>query len=252
MELNGKKVLITGASSGFGRLLALELAKRGNDVVVTARREQLLQDLAKEIESLGARCVVYAADATDPVQSMSVIETAIKEFERIDVAILNAGGGIATNMATASASKVLKIMRMNYDTLVNFLCPMIEHMQPHGGVIAYTGSPAGFIGLPKSGPYSAAKAAGKTLFDACRIELAKTKIRLVAMYPGFAYTDGLDPKDVPVKSLIISKERAVNEMITAIEAEKSHHLFPKRIKLLMTVARSLPEPIRRRILALGA
>ena len=250
MELTGKNVLITGASSGLGRSIALELARRGNKVAVTARREKLLEEISKEIESIGGRCVVCAADSIVTQQSLKVVETVLTAFGHIDLAILNAGGGVAMSMAEATSVDVLGLMRTNYDTLVNYLCPMIEHMKSRGGVIAYTGSPVGYFGLPKSGPYSAAKAAGRNLIDTCRIELAKSNVRFVAMYPGFTYTDGLDPNDVPVKALIINTDRAVKEMIYAIEREIPHHIFPKRIKFLITLARLIPEPGRRTLLSL--
>jgi short-subunit dehydrogenase len=121
-------------------------------------------------------------------------------------------------------------------------------MKERGGTIAYTGSPAGTFGLPKSGPYSAAKAAGRTLFDTCRIELAHTPIRFVALYPGFTYTDSLDADEVPVKALIIDKERAVREMVRAIEHGTDHAMFPKRIAWPVRAASLLPESVRRQIL----
>jgi len=249
MKLQGKTILITGASSGLGRELALKLSHGDNNLVVTARRENLLRELAREVEGKGSRCTVCAADATDPAQCQAVVDAAINAYGGIDVAILNAGGATPMNMADASASDVLHIMKTNYDTLVNFLCLMIAQMKESGGVIAYTSSPAGYFGLPKSGPYSAAKAAGRLLFDACRIELAGSPVRFVALYPGFTYTEGLDPDDVPIKALIISRERAAREMLSAIEKERSHHIFPRRIRWLIWFARALPEPLRRRLLS---
>ena len=251
MKLRQKTILITGASSGIGRELALQLSRGDNNLIVTARREPLLEQLAEEIEANGSRCTVCAADAIDVDQCRSVVDAGIAAHGPIDVAILNAGGGKAMTMAEASAADVLHIMRTNYDTFVNFLCVMIEHMSGRESVIAYTGSPAGYFGLPKSGPYSAAKAAGRVLFDTCRIELADSGIRFVALYPGFTHTDGLDPDDVPLKALIINKDRAAREMLRAIEKRRSHHMFPKRIKWLMTLARLLPEPLRRRLLGMA-
>lgn len=249
MKLRGKTVLITGASSGIGREIALQLATQGNNLVVTARRQGRLEELAREVEAAGSQCLVHAADAIDPSACVSVIEAAVAKFGGIDVAVLNAGGGKAMTMATASSADVLRIMRMNYDTFVNFLCPVIDQMREPGGVIAYTGSPAGYFGLPNSGPYSAAKAAGRVLVDTCRIELAGTGVHFVALYPGFTQTEGFDPDDVPVKSLIIALERTGREMIRAIERRSSHHMFPKRIKWLILLARFMPEPIRRWLLS---
>ena len=134
--------------------------------------------------------------------------------------------------------------------MVLFLSPLIQHMKDRGhGTIAYTGSPAGSFGLPRSGPYSAAKAAGRVLLDSARIELAGTGVRLVALYPGFTYTDSLDPDEVPVKALIIDRERAAREMQHAIERRRAHHMFPKRIRLLIGLGAALPEWLRRFVLS---
>lgn len=248
MELRDKTILITGASSGLGRAIATALGARSNRFILTARRASLLEEVARELEALGSRCLVCPADATDPAAAAAVIEAGIAAFGPIDVAVLNAGGGTPLNMAEAPVDAVVGVMRKNYETLVNSLCPMIAHMRGAGGVIAYTGSPAGYFGLPRSGPYSAAKAAGRVLIDSCRVELAGTNTRLVALYPGFTYTDGINPDDVPVKSLIIDKERAAREMIGAIERERAHHMFPKRIRFLIAFGRMLPEPARRWLL----
>ncbi|MFN7950717.1 MAG: SDR family NAD(P)-dependent oxidoreductase [bacterium] len=252
MKLTGKTILITGASSGLGRAMAVELAKRDNALVVTARREALLVELAHQIEASGSRCLVRAADASDPAAAQAVVAAAVERFGSIDVAVLNAGGTAAQHMTAITAAEVLRTMRTNYDTLVSFLCPLVDHLRERGGVIAYTGSPAGSFGLPKSGPYSAAKAAGRMLIDTCRIELAHTPIRFVALYPGFTYTEGLDVAEVPSRALVISKERAVREMLGAIERERSHHMFPRRVRWPIAVARVLGEPARRRVLALFA
>lgn len=249
MKLAGKTILITGASSGLGRGMAVALSHHGNNLIVTARRTARLEALAQEVETHGSRCVVVAGDATDAGLCREVLEAGYAAFGRIDAAVLNAGGASALSMADASVEQITHAMALNYDTLVNFLFPLIDHMRDAGGTIAYTSSPAGMFGLPRSGAYSAAKAAGRVLFDSCRIDLAHTPIRFVAMYPGFTYTEGLDVENVPVKALIIDQERAVREMIDAIERGRSHHLFPKRIEALMALGRGLPEAVRRFVLS---
>lgn len=248
-RITGQTVLITGASSGLGRELALRLSHHDNHLVVTARREALLESLASEVRGNGSRCTVVPADATDPAAVQRVLDAAF-DTGGVDVAVLNAGGGVAMRMDEAKAEDVLWIMRVNYDTLVLFLSPLIAHMKARGrGTIAYTGSPAGTFGLPKSGPYSAAKAAGRVLMESARIETRGTGIQLVSLYPGFTYTDALDPDDVPVKALIIDKERAAREMHRAIERGWSNHMFPKRIAWLIGLAKQLPEWLRVAILS---
>lgn len=251
--IHNKCILITGATSGLGRALALALAPGGNTIVATGRRTALLESLAAEIHALGGRCIIAAVDATDTGAVAAHLREVFQTVGCIDIAILNAGGGSAHSLANPStdAAFVLGMMQKNYATLVNYLCPLIEHMREHGGTIAWTGSPAGMFGLPKSGGYSAAKAAGRMLFDTARIELAGTPLRFVALYPGFTLTEGLDPKEVPHPSLIIQPARAVAEMLWAIQRGKSHHLFPRRIAWPVRLAQWLPEPVRRRLLQLG-
>ncbi|MBT9556766.1 MAG: SDR family NAD(P)-dependent oxidoreductase, partial [Myxococcales bacterium] len=231
ITLENQTILITGATSGLGRAMALALAPRGNRIIVTGRRAALLETLAREVEAHGSRCLTAAVDATDEVEVATHLADAIAHFGRIDVAILNAGGGTALQLGSerASAAAVKETMSRNYDTLVNYLIPLLDHMRDAGGTIAYTCSPAGTFGLPNSGPYSAAKAAGRVLFDTARIELGHTPIRFVAFYPGFTYTDGLIESVIPFKGLIIQKERAVREMLRAIERGTAHAMFPRRI-----------------------
>lgn len=251
--IRDQTILITGASSGLGHGLALSLAGHGNRFVLTARRQDRLERLAERLRAKGSPAVVAPADALNPAACEAVLATGMAAFGRIDVAVLNAGGGQALSMAEASTAQVLSIMRLNYDTVVHFLCPLIAHMKARGtGLLAVTGSPAGFFGLPKSGPYSAAKAAVRMLVDTCRIELAGTGIDLVALYPGFTHTASLDPDDVPTRALIIDVDRAVSEMRWALEQRRDHHVFPKRIAWLIALARWLPERVRRWVLQRAA
>lgn len=250
MKLENRTVLITGASSGLGRAMALALSQRNNRVIVTARRRELLDTLVTEIEANGSQAFARVNDATNTADCAATLDDAIARFGPIDVALLNVGGSPVHVMGSrsSSAADVLNAMRQNYDSLVNYLVPLIDHMRDRGGTIAHTGSPAGMFGLPKSGPYSASKAACRTLIDTCRIELADTPIRFVSLYPGFTYTEGLVDSEVPIKALIIQKERAVREMLGAIEKEKSHHMFPRRIRWPIALGRLVGEPARRWVL----
>ena len=248
ISLQNQTILVTGASSGLGRGMAVALANGGNRIILTSRREALLEEVAAEVRAQGSECLVAPADVTDADACAAMIEAGIDAFGPIDVAILNAGGGRPLDMNAASVDDVLSLMRLNYDGLVHCLVPMMAQMRERGGAIAYTGSPAGYFGLPNAGPYCAAKAAGRVLFDACRVELADTPIQFVALYPGFTLTPGIDPDVVPHKALMIDIDRAVHEMLGAIERGDEHHMFPKRIKGLMGFGRALSEPMRRWIL----
>ena len=144
-----KVVLIVGASSGMGRVVALKLAEGGAKVIITARRKDMLDTLAAEIESKGGECLSIAADALDTELAKNVVKSAVEKFGRIDIALLNAGGAPAIDMRTMDASSVNHYMRTNYDVIVNYLFPVLEQMKiQRSGQIAHTNSLAGFIGVP--------------------------------------------------------------------------------------------------------
>ncbi len=254
MKLNDKTILITGASSGIGKALALELSKYANRIIITARREALLNELKAEVEAKGSSCLALAADSTDEEQVKGLIDKAIETYGTIDIAVLNAGGGQPNSMGKIDTATLKSIIAMNVDTVTNYLAHLIQHMKERdAGTIAYTSSPAGYYGLPNSGPYCAAKAAGRVLFESCRIDMASSNIKFTSIYPGFCYTGTFTEKDrvdngIP-KFMVIQQDRAVKEFIKALEQGKENHFFPKRLKIVHSFGRILPEPIRRRVLA---
>lgn len=243
MKITNKTVLIAGASAGIGRAMALQLARQGNQLVVTARRQAELDTLAAEVKALGSQCIAIAADALDEEQASAVVSAATEAFGGIDLAILNIGEGPSFNMATETAASVKHNMALNYSTLVNYLVPVIEQMraQKHGH-IAHTNSLAGFLGLPQQGPYSAAKAAGRLLIDTCRVELANDNIKFTSLYPGFVATEAVADDGIPAP-FEISEEVAATHMIKGIEKEKMDYLFPFPLRWLIRLARILPKSV---------
>lgn len=241
MNLTNRTVLITGASSGIGRSLAVELAKRNNRIVVTARRKERLDELVSEIEASGGEALAVAADALVEEEAVRVVRAAVDRFERIDVAVLNIGDGPVFNMAHITARQVLDSMRVNYDTFVHYLIPVMDHMKPfREGMIVHTNSLAGFLGLPMQGPYSAAKAAARILMDTCRIELRKYNLKVVSIHPGFIRTETQLAYDQPMP-LALSEEQAAKHMIRAMERGSWDYMFPWVYKMLIRLAGILPK-----------
>jgi len=97
MEYGGKVILITGASSGIGRAIALALSHHDNQIAVTARRAELLLSLKREIEANGSQCLTFPGDATRPEHGEEVVREVVRAFGKIDIAILNVGAGPASN-----------------------------------------------------------------------------------------------------------------------------------------------------------
>jgi NAD(P)-dependent dehydrogenase (short-subunit alcohol dehydrogenase family) len=248
MTFDGKVVLIVGASSGMGRLLALRLAAQGSQVVATARRADRLHALAADICARGGHCLALAADAQDPAAAEQVVQQCVARLGRIDLLVLNAGGAPALDMRTMTAGEVTAYMRSNYDVAVNYLFPVLHRMvQQGGGLVAQTNSLAGFLGVPMQGPYSAAKGALRLLIDTCRIEFGSYGIRFVSVYPGFVATEATANDGMPAP-LEMSEARAVDHIIRALRRERMDHLFPWPMGWLVRLSLVLPKWLTTRIL----
>jgi NAD(P)-dependent dehydrogenase (short-subunit alcohol dehydrogenase family) len=248
MNFSNKVILIAGASSGMGRALALRLAHEGAHLIVTARRKERLESLASDIVQHGGQCLPLAADAEDADAAAQVVAAGIAHFGRINLAVLNAGGAPALDMRLMSARDVTAIMCSNYDTVVNYLFPILAQMaQQKGGVVAHTNSLAGFLGVPLQGPYSAAKGALRLLFDTCRLEFAPYGIRFISIYPGFVATEATASDGMPAP-LEISEAQAVDHILFALREQRADYLFPWTLRWLVRLAGVLPKPLTNWIL----
>lgn len=173
-----------------------------------------------------------------------MVEAAVAEFGSLDVALLNAGQGPDMSMDQVSVADVSRIMALNYDVVVNYLIPLIAYMrrQQSGGLIDHTNSLAGLMGIPRQGPYSAAKAAAHTLIDAARVELAPRGIGFTSIHPGFVATDRISADGLP-KPFQIGQERAARYVVRALEREPAQAYFPWPTAALVRALRALPTPV---------
>jgi NAD(P)-dependent dehydrogenase (short-subunit alcohol dehydrogenase family) len=182
-------VLITGASTGLGRALALHYARLGWRVVVTARRQALLDELAESIRSAGGSAVPLVCDVAEAAQVGALIEQATAQCGRIDLAILNAGISERTDAHQFDAAVFERMCRTNLLGVAYGLQGLIPLMrQQGGGQIAVVSSIAGDRGIPGSAGYSATKAAVTALCDGLRVHLRASGIRLVTIAPGYVHT----------------------------------------------------------------
>jgi len=178
-------VLITGASSGIGRDLALAFAKMGAKVAMMARRKSLLDALADEIIAAGGDALPLAADVTRRTEVRDAADRTLAHFGRIDILINSAGIAIPDRVETMPPEDLERMMSVNLMGTLHTMQAVLPSMRAAGaGSIVNIASLAGRRGMPTLGAYCATKFAVVGLTEALRVELYGSGIRLSLVMPG--------------------------------------------------------------------
>jgi 3-oxoacyl-[acyl-carrier protein] reductase len=184
--LTDKTVLVTGASRGIGRAIAVACARAGADVVVNyARSADEAAQVVDEVRSLGRRAEAVACDVSDLDSVQTMMKRAVGEFGRVDVLVNNAGVLLRGFLMMVPAADFASVLQTN--TIGTFHCikAVSRYMvQRRSGCIVNVSSLAGFRGLMGQGAYAASKAAVNSLTALAAKELAKYNIRVNAVAPG--------------------------------------------------------------------
>jgi len=192
-DLTGRRALVTGASRGIGREIALAYARAGADVAVLARNAELLEGVAGEIRALGRRAVVATADVLDADATRAATAEAIEALGGLDILVNNAGGNsFSTPIASMRMSGWEKTMRLNLDSIVHITQVSLPSLGEGGGSIINVSSVAGLRGAPTMAHYGAAKAALISLTQSLAVETAWMGVRVNALVPGWIETDLTD------------------------------------------------------------
>lgn len=192
-DLTGRRALVTGASRGIGREIALAYARAGADVAVLARNAELLEGVAGEVRALGRRAVIATADVLDADATRAATAEAIEALGGLDILVNNAGGNsFSTPVASMRMSGWEKTMRLNLDSIVHITQVSLPSLGEGGGSIINVSSVAGLRGAPTMAHYGAAKAALISLTQSLAVETAWMGVRVNALVPGWIETDLTD------------------------------------------------------------
>ncbi|MFE0149406.1 SDR family NAD(P)-dependent oxidoreductase [Nonomuraea sp. NPDC059007] len=189
-DLTGKKALVTGASRGIGRAIALAYARAGADVALVSRSAESLGEVAKEISELGRSAFVVPADLADREAAAAAVRTSIEALGHVDIVVNNAGGSnFLVEFKDLRLSGWDKLMRLNLDSAVSVCHTIAPHLLERGsGSVINVGSAAA-RGAPFLAPYAAAKAGLVALTKSLAIEWARAGVRVNALCPGWTATD---------------------------------------------------------------
>ena len=186
----GKAVVVTGASSGIGRALCLELARQRPRLVLAARDGVRLEEVALGCQKLGAETLVVKADVGSLEDCRHLIERTVERFAALDVLVNNAGIGMIARFDELSDLSVYeRLIRVNYLSCVYLTHEALPHLKKSRGLIVAVASLAGLTGVPTRTGYAASKHAVIGFFDSLRIELIGTGIGVSIVCPDFVVSE---------------------------------------------------------------
>lgn len=182
----GQVVVITGASEGIGRALALTLAPERPRLVLAARNRERLDELARQASALGAECLVVPGDLADREACERLVGAALERFGRIDVLVANAGITMWCRFDELADLDVFeRLMRVNYLSTVWLAHAALPALKASRGRLVGVASVAGLTGVPERTGYAASKHAMVGFLDSLRIELASSGVSVTVVAPDF-------------------------------------------------------------------
>ncbi|WP_106752350.1 SDR family NAD(P)-dependent oxidoreductase [Pannonibacter carbonis] len=231
---------ITGASSGIGRALALELAGAGWTVVATARSAGALETLASGARDLAGRIVPMPGDVTDAPAMAAMAARIEAELAPVALCVANAGIYLPQDGLAGSAEAFSQTIDVNLKGTINVLLPVIAAMTPRRkGQIAVVASVAGYSGLPTSAAYGATKAGLINMTESLKFDLDRAGIRVQLVSPGFVDTPATADNPFPMPHLM-SVEAAAKAIAEGLKGKAFEIAFPRAFVRQLKFLRLLP------------
>jgi short-subunit dehydrogenase len=255
LAFDGRLVLITGASSGIGRALALQFAQQGATVALLARREDRLQALEAEVKSGGGKAIAVPCDVARDGQLQRAIAAIHASVGPIDVVVANAGFGVSGELETLVLDDYRRQFETNVFGVLRTIHATLDDLKERKGVLVVLGSVAGYVAQPGSSPYSMSKFAVRALAESITPELKVHGIKVVLVSPGFVDSEirRLDKAGVlreaeadPVpRWLRMKTDVAARKILEAVRKGKREIVLTKHGKVIVFLSNHSPGLLRR-------
>jgi len=250
MTFTNQIVWITGASSGLGRYMALELARQGATLAVSARRMDLLELLVAEIESEGGKAKAFFCDVLDTKSIEACAHQIVAHFQKMDVVVANAGCGVMGTIEKLTEADWHRQLNLNVTGLALTCKYALPHIRKTKGRLVLIGSVAAYLPNPGIGAYGASKAAVHSIGETLQVELAGSGVSCTTIHPGFVdsnitrvdnqgnfHPDASDPRPA---NLMWPTDKAARVMVNAIAKRKKVYVFTGHGKVMSTIGKYFP------------
>ena len=249
-----KVVWITGASSGIGKEMAFEFARLGYKVALSARRIELLEEIALEIKNSGGESLVVPVDVLEEKSIENAVESIINKWGRIDVAVANAGFGVFGSIDKLTAKDWNRQLNGNVVGLALTVKYALPHLKQNQGRIGLVGSIGAYLPNPNVGAYGASKAAVHSIGRTLQVELMGTGVSCTTIHPGMVVSeiakidnDGVlhsDRPDPRPANLMWPTDKAAKVMVKAIIKRKRNYIFTAHGKIFVWLQHWFPSIMR--------
>jgi short-subunit dehydrogenase len=232
-----KVIWITGASSGIGKALAIKFAKEGWKVAISARRENLLNEIAKTYNDI----FPYPLDVTDSKKCELVFNSIKEKFKNVDISVFSTGIHDPKSEKSLDLNKVRQIMEVNFFGTINSVNAVYKYYKERkSGQISIVSSVAGYRGLPAGGAYCASKSALTSFTESLNFDMKRNNVRVSLISPGFIKTPMTDQNDFPMP-MIKTPEFAAEEIYNGLVKKNAFEIhFPKSFTFIMKILQILP------------
>ena len=265
LTFNDNIIIITGASSGIGREVALQLAEQGAKLSLAARDVERLEQVAAECRRRGGQALVVKTDVAIEAECRVLIDRTVSEYGRIDTLINNAGISMWARFDQLQDLSILEqIMRVNYLGAAYCTFYALPYLKQSKGRLAAVSSLAGKNGIPTRSGYAASKHAMAGFFDSLRIELVDAGVSVTVIYPGFVTseirtrafgTDGKPLKNSPVREAeVMTPQECARLIINALTKRQREEVMTLRGKLglwMKLIAPGLVDRMAKRAIEIG-
>jgi len=247
-------VWITGASSGIGKAMAFEWARLGFKVVLSARRKELLEDIALEIRNSGGEALVVPVDIMEEKSIEDAVQRIITAWGRLDIAVANAGFGVFGGINKLTAKDWNRQLQGNVTGLALTVKYTLPHLKQNQGRIGLVGSVGAYLPNPNVGAYGASKAAVNSIGLTLQVELMGTGVSCTTIHPGFVESEiaridneGVwhpERPDPRPSNLMWPTDKAAKVMVKAIMNRRRNYIFTTHGRVFVWMQRWFPSMIR--------